>query len=56
MLSGLGAACILDGLQITISKLDHGVLTQYQAPQVTSTEIGPIALIYRSRGRGGPTR
>jgi hypothetical protein len=49
------AACILDGL-ITISSSVTRVLTQPQALHMTSTEIGLIASIYLSSGRGVPAR
>ncbi len=43
---GLGAAWILDGLQITIASGVTGVLTQPSTLGMTSTEIGLIASIY----------
>jgi MFS family permease len=46
MVLGLGAAWILDGLQITISSSVTGVLIQPQTLNMTSTEIGLIASIY----------
>jgi MFS family permease len=46
MVCGLGAAWILDGLQITISSSVTGVLTQPSTLGMTSTEIGLIASIY----------
>jgi MFS family permease len=46
MVFGLGAAWILDGLQITISSSVTGVLTEPQTLGMTSTEIGLIASIY----------
>jgi hypothetical protein len=46
MVLGLGAAWILDGLQITISSSVTGVLTKQQTLHMTSTEIGLIASIY----------
>jgi MFS family permease len=46
MVFGLGAAWILDGLQITISSSVTGVLTKPQTLGMTSTEIGLIASIY----------
>jgi MFS family permease len=46
MVAGLGAAWILDGLQITISSSVTGVLTQPATLDMTSTEIGLIASIY----------
>jgi hypothetical protein len=46
MVFGLGAAWILDGLQITISSSVTGVLTQPSTLDMTSSEIGrrPSAL------------
>jgi MFS family permease len=46
MVCGLGAAWILDGLQITISSSVTGVLSEPQTLGMTSTEIGLIASIY----------
>src|SRR5215470_11997127 len=46
MVMGLGAAWILDGLQITISSSVTGELTKPQTLNMTSTEIGLIASIY----------
>ena len=46
MVCGLGAAWILDGLQITISSSVVGVLTQPTTLGMTSSEIGLIASIY----------
>ena len=46
MVCGLGAAWILDGLQITISSSVTGVLTSPKTLGMTSTEIGLIASIY----------
>src|SRR5215510_13591685 len=46
MVAGLGAAWILDGLQITISSSVTGVLQSPQTLNMTSTEIGLIASIY----------
>jgi MFS family permease len=46
MVAGLGAAWILDGLQITITSSVTGVLTQPDTLGMTSTEIGLIASIY----------
>jgi len=46
MVAGLGAAWILDGLQITISSSVTGVLQSPQTLGMTSTEIGLIASIY----------
>src|SRR5215471_16736164 len=46
MVAGLGAAWILDGLQITISSSVTGVLTKPATLGMTSTEIGLIASIY----------
>jgi MFS family permease len=46
MVFGLGAAWVLDGLQITISSSVTGVLTKPQTLGMTSTEIGLIASIY----------
>jgi len=46
MVCGLGAAWILDGLQITIASSVTGVLTQPDTLNMTSTEVGLIASIY----------
>jgi MFS family permease len=46
MVVGLGAAWILDGLQITISSSVTGELTKPATLGMTSTEIGLIASIY----------
>jgi MFS family permease len=46
MVAGLGAAWILDGLQITISSSVTGELTKPSTLGMTSTEIGLIASIY----------
>jgi hypothetical protein len=46
MVAGLGAAWILDGLQITISSSVTGVLTNPATLGMSSTEIGLIASIY----------
>jgi len=46
MVFGLGAAWILDGLQITISSSVTGELTQPTTLGMSSTEIGLIASIY----------
>jgi MFS family permease len=46
MVAGLGAAWILDGLQITIASSVTGVLTQPDTLGMTSTEVGLIASIY----------
>jgi MFS family permease len=46
MVFGLGAAWILDGLQITISSSVTGVLTKPQTLHMTSTQVGLIASIY----------
>ncbi|HET6939985.1 MAG TPA: MFS transporter [Nocardioides sp.] len=46
MVAGLGAAWILDGLQITISSSVTGVLTSPQTLGMSSTEIGAIASVY----------
>jgi MFS family permease len=46
MVFGLGAAWILDGLQITIASSVTGELTQPTTLGMTSTEIGLIASIY----------
>src|SRR5262245_44354432 len=44
MVAGLGAAWILDGLQITISSSVVGVLTKPSTLGMSSTEIGLIAI------------
>src|SRR5262249_21049193 len=46
MVAGLGAAWILDGLQITISSSVTGELTKPSTLGMTSSEIGLIASIY----------
>jgi MFS family permease len=46
MVCGLGAAWILDGLQITISSSVTGVLIKPQTLGMTSTQVGLIASIY----------
>jgi MFS family permease len=46
MVCGLGAAWILDGLQITIASSVTGVLTSSETLGMTSTEIGLIASVY----------
>jgi MFS family permease len=46
MVAGLGAAWILDGLQITIASSVTGVLSSPKTLGMTSTEIGLIASIY----------
>ena len=46
MVAGLGAAWILDGLQITISSSVVGVLAKPDTLGMTSTQIGLIASIY----------
>jgi MFS family permease len=46
MVAGLGAAWILDGLQITIASSVTGVLSSPDALNMTSTEIGLIASVY----------
>ena len=46
MVAGLGAAWILDGLQITISSSVVGVLQKPDTLGMSSTEIGLIASIY----------
>jgi MFS family permease len=46
MVCGLGAAWILDGLQITIASSVTGVLTSPDTLGMTSTEVGLIASIY----------
>jgi hypothetical protein len=63
MVAGLGAAWILDGLQITIASSVTGVLTSPETLDMTSTEIGLIAWCPRpallrrvDRGRHQPHR
>src|SRR5215218_3104923 len=46
MVAGLGAAWILDGLQITIASSVTGVLASPETLTMTSTEIGLIASVY----------
>ena len=46
MVAGLGAAWILDGLQITIASSVKGVLIQPDTLDMTSTEVGLIASVY----------
>jgi MFS family permease len=46
MVIGLGAAWILDGLQITIASSVTGVLTQSDTLDMSSTEVGLIASVY----------
>jgi len=46
MVAGLGAAWILDGLQITVASSVTGVLTQPSTLDMTSTEVGLIASVY----------
>jgi MFS family permease len=46
MVAGLGAAWILDGLQITIASSVTGVLSSPETLDMTSTEIGLIASVY----------
>src|SRR6476661_6492907 len=46
MVAGLGAAWILDGLQITIASSVTGVLVQPDTLDMTSTQVGMIASIY----------
>ena len=46
MVAGLGAAWILDGLQITIASSVTGVLIQPDTLDMTSAEVGMIASIY----------
>ena len=46
MVAGLGAAWILDGLQITIASSVTGVLTEPSTLDMTSTEVGLIASVY----------
>jgi MFS family permease len=46
MVAGLGAAWILDGLQITIASSVTGVLIKPDTLDMTSTEVGMIASVY----------
>ncbi|HEY7045346.1 MAG TPA: MFS transporter, partial [Nocardioidaceae bacterium] len=46
MVAGLGAAWILDGLQITISSAVTGQLTKPATLGMSSTEVGLIASVY----------
>ena len=46
MVAGLGAAWILDGLQITIASSVTGVLVKPQTLGMTSAEVGAIASVY----------
>src|SRR6476660_4532566 len=46
MVAGLGAAWILDGLQITIASSVTGVLSSPKTLGMTSSEIGLIASVY----------
>jgi MFS family permease len=46
MVAGLGAAWILDGLQITISSSVTGELTKPSTLGMTSTQVGLIASVY----------
>ena len=46
MVAGLGAAWILDGLQITIASSVTGVLIQPDTLDMTSTQVGLIATVY----------
>ena len=46
MVAGLGAAWVLDGLQITIASSVTGVLSSPQTLGMTSAEIGLIASVY----------
>ena len=46
MVMGLGAAWILDGLQITIASSVTGVLVQPDTLDMTSTQVGMIASVY----------
>ena len=46
MVAGLGAAWILDGLQITISSSVTGVLVSPETLGMTSTQVGLIASVY----------
>jgi hypothetical protein len=45
MVAGLGAAWILDGLQITVASSVTGVLVQPDTLGMTSTEVGLIAYL-----------
>ena len=46
MVAGLGAAWILDGLQITIASSVTGVLMQPDTLDMSSTQVGLIASVY----------
>src|SRR6476659_1258725 len=46
MVAGLGAAWILDGLQITIASSVTGVLIQPDTLDMTSTQVGLLASVY----------
>ena len=46
MVAGLGAAWILDGLQITIASSVTGVLIQPDTLDMTSSQVGLIATVY----------
>ena len=46
MVAGLGAAWILDGLQITIASSVTGVFVQPDTLDMSSTEVGMIASVY----------
>ena len=46
MVAGLGAAWILDGLQITIASSVTGVLVQPATLDMTATQVGLIASVY----------
>src|SRR5215468_9667528 len=46
MVCGLGAAWILDGLQITVASSVTGELTKPSTLGMTSTEVGLIATVY----------
>ncbi len=46
MVAGLGAAWILDGLQITIASSVTGVLIQPDTLDMTSSQVGMIASVY----------
>jgi MFS family permease len=46
MVAGLGAAWILDGLQVTIASSVTGQLQKPQTLDMTSTEVGLIASVY----------
>jgi MFS family permease len=46
MVAGLGAAWILDGLQITIASSVTGVLVQPDTLDMTSSQVGLIASVY----------